>query len=115
MKAYSRKISTVVLTLMVVAVFAPSMVLAEVTRVEIKSRQDVLGGKEFGAVGSYEKLVGKVYFAVDPKDPRNQIIADIENAPRNPQGKVEFSSDFAVLKPKDPSRGNNVAFFDILN
>ena len=49
---------------------APAAMRGEVTRVEISSRQDVLNGKAFGAVGAYEKLTGKVYFAVDPNNPR---------------------------------------------
>jgi hypothetical protein len=35
---------------------------AEVTRIEIASRADILGGKPFGASGVYEKIVGKVFF-----------------------------------------------------
>ena len=45
---------------------------AEVTRIEIASRTDVLGGKPFGAAGPYEKIVGKVFFSVDPAHPRNK-------------------------------------------
>src|SRR5258707_12492530 len=41
---------------------------AEVTRVEIASRTDVLGGgKTFGDTGAYEKIIGKVWFSVDPR------------------------------------------------
>ena len=64
------------------------MTRAEVLRVEISSRQDVLGGKAFGTVGAYEKLSGRVYFAVDPNNPRNKIIADLGKAPRNAAGKI---------------------------
>src|SRR6202521_2912081 len=96
-------------------VVAPAMMRAEVTRVEITSRQDVLAGKPFGTVGAYEKLTGKVYFAVLPDNPHNRIVADIDKAPRNAQGKVEFSADLFILKPKDPSRGNGVVFFDVVN
>jgi len=71
-----------------VLAFATTAARAEVTRVEITSRQDVLNGKAFGSVGAYEKLSGKVYFAVDPNNPRNKIIADLDKAPRNAQGKV---------------------------
>lgn len=88
---------------------------AELVRVEIKTRTDVLNGKSFGNVGAYEKLLGKAYFAVDPAHPRNKVIADIELAPRNREGKVEFSADLFILKPKDPSRGNGVLFFDVIN
>src|ERR1700692_969933 len=94
---------------------APATMRAEVTRVEITSHQDVLGGKAVGTVGAYEKLSGKVYFAVDPNNPHNKIIADIDKAPRNSQGKVEFSADLFILRPKDPSHGNGVAFFDVAN
>src|SRR5712692_4749751 len=94
---------------------APASSPAEVTRVEIQRREDVLGGKSFGNVGPYEKLVGKVYFAVDPDNPHNTIIVDLDKAAKNAQGKVEFSSDLYIIKPKDPSRGNGVVFFDIVN
>jgi len=114
MKAH--RSSTLVLALAIVAIyFAPVIARAEVTRVEISSRQDVLGGKSFGTVGAYEKLSGKVYFAVDPNNPHNKIIADLDKAPRNAQGKVEFSADLFILRPKDASRGNGVAFFDVVN
>ncbi|HLH53346.1 MAG TPA: alpha/beta hydrolase domain-containing protein [Verrucomicrobiae bacterium] len=88
---------------------------AEVTRVEISSRQDVLDGKTFGTVGAYEKLNGKIYFALDPKNPRNRIIADLEKAPRNAQGRVEFSADLFILRPKDLAKANGVILLDIPN
>src|SRR6202790_2962020 len=94
---------------------ALSTLQAEVTRVQIISRQDVLGEKSFGAAGAYEKLVGKVYFAVDPENPHNKAIADIDKAPRNGQGKVEFSADLFILKPKDSSHANGVLLFDVVN
>jgi len=96
-------------------VFAASSAFAEVTRVEIQRREDVLSGKSFGSAGPYEKLVGRVHFAVDPSNLRNQIIADLDKAPRNAEGKVEFSSDLYIIKPKDSSKGNGVVFFDIVN
>jgi hypothetical protein len=95
--------------------FALSTARAEVIKVEISSRQDVLGGKSFGAVGAYEKLTGKIYFAVDPKDAHNKIIVDLDKAPQNAQGRVEFSSDLFILRPKDPSKGNGVVLLDIPN
>jgi hypothetical protein len=102
-------------TALAVVLFAPIGIRAEVTRVEISSREDVLGGKAFGETGAYEKLVGKIYFAVAPENAHNRIIADIDKAPRNSLGKVEFSSDLFILKPKDPAHGNGVLLFDIVN
>lgn len=94
---------------------APSALWSEVVRVEIASRQEVLGGKSFGSVGSFEKVVGKVYFAVSPDNPHNKMIVDLDKAPRNGQGKVEFSADLFIVRPKDPARGNGVLLFDVVN
>ena len=84
-------------------------------RLEVSERTDVLEGKPFGKTGPYERIVGKAYFAVDPKLPANQIITDIDKAPRNDEGKVEFSADVYVLKPRDPKFGNGAALFEVSN
>ena len=94
---------------------ASHCVQPEVTRIEIASRMDVLGGKPFGAAGAYEKIVGKVFFSVDPAHPRNKAVVDLDKAPRDADGRVTFSADLYVLAPKDAARGNGVALFDVLN
>ena len=66
-------------------------------------------------IANYEQITGKVYFAVDPKLPANQIIADIDRAPKNAGGLVEFSSDLMVLRPKDASKSNGTALLEISN
>lgn len=95
--------------------FVPAILHADVTRIEITRREPVLAGKAFGDAGPYEMLVGTVHFAVDPSHPRNRVIADIDTAPRNAAGRVEFSADLHILKPSDPSRGNGVLVFDVVN
>jgi hypothetical protein len=101
------------ITLALLLLAAP--VHAEVVRFEVTSRADVLAGKAFGAAGAYEKLAGKIYFAIDPRNSVNQIIADIDKAARNAAGKVEFSSDFYLIKPKDPARGNGTVLYEVSN
>ena len=86
-----------------------------VTRLEIKSRQPFAQGESFGEVGTYEQLDGTVHFAVDPGHRANGVITDLKLAPKNASGKVEFSSDFRMLRPTDPSQGNHRLLFDILN
>jgi len=88
---------------------------AAVVRVDIQSRTDVLEGRPFGLAGAYEKVAGKVYFAVDPSNSINQIIADLDKAPKNPQGKVEFSADLYVLRPKQAEKGNGAVLFEVSN
>jgi len=45
----------------------------------------------------------------------NRAIADIDLAPRNAQGLVEFSADMLVLRPKDASKSNGTALLEISN
>ncbi|HMF98490.1 MAG TPA: hypothetical protein VKE96_29520, partial [Vicinamibacterales bacterium] len=90
-------------------------VSAEVVRIEVQSRADVAGGAAFGATGAYEKLSGRIYFAVDPSLPANRIVTDIDRAPRNAAGRVEFSSDFYLLKPKQIARGNGAVLYEVSN
>jgi hypothetical protein len=94
---------------------ATSYAMAEVTRIEIETRTDVLAGKAFGDTGPYEEIVGKVYYSLDPDNPRNKSIADLDKAPRDAAGRVAFVADLFVLVPKDKSHGNGVALFDVLN
>lgn len=81
---------------------------AEVTRVEIASRADL------GASG-YEKITGTLHFAVDPQKAVNRVIADLDLAPRNASGRVEFKADLYILKPKDPRSGNGAALLEVSN
>ncbi|MBI4472747.1 MAG: hypothetical protein HY646_08770, partial [Acidobacteria bacterium] len=99
--------------LLVILLFAIPL-HAEVVRIEVTSRADI-AGKEFGKAGIYERLSGKIYFAVDPQNTANRIITDIDKAPRNAAGKVEFSSDFYMLKPKDAKLGNGTLLFEVSN
>jgi len=50
----------------VLLALAAAPVSAEVVRIEVTSRADLVGGQPFGAAGPYEKLAGKIFFAVDP-------------------------------------------------
>ena len=100
---------------MLLAVIVPAAVSAEVSRVEITARRDLAGGRAFGTAGPYEQLTGKFYFLIDPDNKRNAVIADLDKAPRNAAGKIELSADLVIVKPRDPSKGNGIAFFDIVN
>ncbi|HEX8089132.1 MAG TPA: hypothetical protein VF762_09790, partial [Blastocatellia bacterium] len=102
------KINLCFAALISTCLFAAS-VRAEVTRVEVLERADLLGGRGFGLAGAYEKIVARVYFAVDPEDAHNRVIVDLDKAPRNARGAVEFSADLYILKPKDMNRGNGAA------
>ena len=104
------------LTLALIAILSFSLdAAASVTRLRIERREIVLNGRPFGAAGAYEKLSGKVDFALDPALPQNRGIVDLNLAPKNAQGLVEFSADFYLLKPVDPARGNGRLFYEAGN
>src|SRR5688500_1944946 len=97
------------------ALLVPAVVRAEVTKVTIASRAVVANGQPFGSIGPYEKLTGTIEFALDPANPRNQAIVDLDAAARGSDGRVHFTADLYVLQPADPSRGNNTLLFEIAN
>ena len=88
---------------------------AAVTRIDVIDRSDVLAGRAFGSAGPYERIIARVHFAVDPDDPANGIITDVSLAPRNAAGLVEFSSDLYMLRPRDGSKGNGTALYEVSN
>jgi hypothetical protein len=95
---------------------APTYAAAHITRIEItRVESPAFAGMQFGSVGAYEKLVGRAYGEVDPADRRNAGIVDIQLAPRNAKGMVEYSTDIYILRPIDPSKGNHRLFFEINN
>jgi hypothetical protein len=88
---------------------------AEVVRMEIREREPFASGHEFGKAGAYEKIVGRLHCEVDPNDASSVRIADIKLAPRNARGRVEFWTDFFLLKPVDARRGNGRLLYDVNN
>ena len=88
---------------------------ARVDHVEISSRAPYLEGRSFGLAGAFERIQGKVFFALDPRNPHNAAIVDLDRAPKSDRGEVEFSSDFDIVQPVDPARGNGVLFVNVPN
>jgi len=96
------------------ASFAPPA-QARVTRIEILRTEPFAGGETFGAVGAYEKVVGRFHGELDPAEPLNAIIVDLDKAPRNARGRVEYAADFYILRPVDLAKGNGALLYDVNN
>src|SRR5690348_11817991 len=95
---------------------AASGVEAHVTRVVVERRESpAFHGQEFGKAGQYEIWSGHFYGEFDPKDPHNRIITDIEYAPRNARGMVEYSATFTLAKPIDMAKSNRVLYYSVPN
>jgi Alpha/beta hydrolase domain len=97
----SRSLRGCVLLLLVAQVAA-----AEVVRVDVRRRDDA---------GTHERVIGRVYFAIDPKLAANRAIADLDLAPTNADGKVEFSSDLLFFRPKQAGRARGSVFLEVVN
>ncbi len=67
------------------------------------------------AAGDYEEIIGTAHFEIDPANLHNVVIADVELAPRNGDGLVEFSADVVIWKPVDMLKSNDVTLIDIPN
>jgi hypothetical protein len=94
---------------------AASPLAAECVELTVLKREPFAGGKEFGDAGVYERIVGVAKFVVDPRNKRNEVIVDLDKAPRNKDGRVEFTSDVFILSPKDPAKGNGAILYDVNN
>ena len=81
----------------------------------ITNRQSFADGQPFATAGAYERRSGRVRFGVDPAESVNAAVVDLDKAPRNAQGRVEFAADFMILKPLDSARSNRRLFFDYGN
>ena len=103
------------LALALLGIFAPVAAECAVTNIQIIDRGDVAGGVAFGQSGPYEYISGKIQFAVNPHLSPNRIITDLDLAPKNALGSVEFSADLFMLRPKDPAKGNQTALVEISN
>ncbi len=88
---------------------------AELVALEVRHREPFAGGQSFGNVGPYDQITAIARFAIDPKDAHNRVIVDLDLAPRNKDGKVEFAADVVILRPHDPAKGNGAIFYEVNN
>jgi Alpha/beta hydrolase domain len=99
----------------VILMLAASGARAQVTRLEMLSREPLNGGQPAGDAGPYEIIRGKVHGEVDPADPHNTIIQDLMLAPRNARGRVEYVATFALAKPVDLTRASGTLVYQVVN
>ena len=89
---------------------------ARVTKIVIDTATSpAFGGAVFGEAGQYETLAGRAFGELDPNDPRNAIIQDIELAPKNANGNVEYMATFFLVKPIDMSKSSGLMWHDVPN
>lgn len=88
----------------------------QVSRIVIDSVvSPAFGGASYGTVGQYETIAGRAFGELDPKDSRNAIITDLKLAPRNANGKVEYTATFFLVKPINLSTSSHLLWHDVPN
>jgi len=91
-----KTLSTFKFTLWLIAAVLSVSVQAQLTRVEIQS-SEVLS--DAAVDFTYTAVTGVMHLTLDPQDSNNAAIVDIEYAPVNDAGLVEYAADFELLVP----------------
>ena len=103
-------------TIAVLGLIVTASASAQITRVDIAVVESpAFNGRHFGQVGPYEQLRGIVYGEVDPADPRHQAIVNLEHAPRNESGRVEYTATVEIYRPVDMNRWNRAIHHTVPN
>ena len=94
---------------------AVTNVVAAITEIQIQKTEAFALGHSFGAAGPYERLTGVAKGELDPDDPRNKAIRNLDKAPRNAAGRVEYEIDIDMLRPVDAQKANRRILLDVTN
>jgi hypothetical protein len=103
------------LALVLILTWAPAA-QARVTRITIlKKVSPAFAGASFGSAGQYETIAGLADGELEPGDPLDGIIHDLELAPRKANGKVAYTATFFIVKPIDMTNASHLLWHDVPN
>src|SRR5437763_6345865 len=86
-----------------------------ITDISVTDIAPFADGYELGAAGAYVRIKGVARGTLDPGAPANAGIVDLDTAPRNAKGVVEYATDFDILRPEDMRRGSGILVYDVPN
>src|SRR5688572_16389697 len=93
----------------------PATARGTTVTITISAVEPFAPGATFGEAGAYERVKGVFRGELDPQDARNRVIVNLDKAPRNAAGKVEYEADFFMLRPADPQKRNAKLIYDVTN
>jgi hypothetical protein len=93
----------------------PPGAVMPITAISVSDIADFAGGHEFGEAGAYVRIRGVARGTLDPNAVENAGIVDLDKAPRNAAGLVEYATDIDMLRPKDRRRGSGILVYDVPN
>lgn len=89
---------------------------ARVTKITIETTLDPdVTLAATGPAGAIKRISGRAYGELDPANPLNAIIQDIQLAPKNAAGKVEYVATFQLVMPSDPAKLSGLMWHDVPN
>jgi hypothetical protein len=68
----------------------------------------------YGPAGQYEQLAGRAWGELDPKDPLNSLIQDIELA-KDADGKVRYVATWVITRPTDRAKASGMMWHEVPN
>jgi hypothetical protein len=89
-------------------------VQARVTGITMGAPTPLFDGRSLGAAGAYEQVRGTVTGELDPLDPHNAVITDINLAPRV-NGKVQYTATFTLHRPVNMASSSGVMVYEVVN
>ena len=85
---------------------------ARVTRIVIDDVKPLASGT--GQTLAYEQISGRAFGELDPVDPRNALIQDIQLG-KSSDGKVRYTATFVLTKPVDLNQASGMMWHDVPN
>ena len=68
----------------------------------------------YGAAGQYEQIAGRAWGELDPNEPLNSLIQDIQLV-KDPDGKVRYVATWVITRPVDPARASGMMWHEVPN
>jgi len=94
---------------------AAAVALALAAPAEARVTRIVIDGVTPIAGQPYEQLTGRAFGELDPRHPQNKEITDLDRAPRNARGRVEYVASFRIRKPLDMATASGLMWHDVPN
>lgn len=88
---------------------------AEVVRLEIERIAPAFDAREFGDVGTYERIDAIAHFRVDPTHLLNAGIVNLRHARRESDGRVAFDTDVVIYRPASLAKASGVLIYEPVN
>jgi Alpha/beta hydrolase domain len=86
-----------------------------IVEIKVDAIESFAEGRTFGKAGSYLRIKGVAKGELDPAAPANAPIADLDKAPRNARGMVEYETDFFILRPAASRPAGGILVYDVTN